>query len=152
MNLLDVLTGSNWDAGLEHYDFLCRIEFRDDYTGTMKAGGAQVLRLMVDFKFLIIGDDRIKFEFLDTEAEGFFTNASFERTDLNAFRSVEFELSEGPFAINEPYLGVQNYRYKLRFNLSPFPINTDAEREYVDFYGWLEKNKYGHQALFYFVN
>ena len=136
MNLLEVLTGSDWNAGLEYYDFLCRIEFRGDYTGTMKAGGAQILRLVADFRFEIVGEDRIRFEFLDTKKGGFFTNASFERTYVNAFRSVEFELLKGPFAIDEPYLGVRNYRYKLRFNLSPFPIGTDAKRDFVEFYGW----------------
>lgn len=141
MNVLDILTGSDWNAEPWYYDFLCTIEFHKDGTGTMKFGGGQVLRLAVDFRFKIIDGDRIRFEFFSTNKGGFFTNANFKRTDLNAFRSVEFEVQEGPFLVDEPYIGQKEYKYLLKFNLSPFPIDTDVERQIAGFYGWEEKRE-----------
>ncbi len=137
MNVLEVLTSSDWNGEPWWYDFLCRVEFNKDGTGIMKFGGGQVLRLKVDFRFELDGA-RIKFEFFDTNKSDFFTNANFKRNDLNAFRSVEFEIVEGPSAIDEPYIGKKNYQYLLRFNVSPFPINTDTERHILEFYGWRE--------------
>jgi len=136
MEKSEILTGSDWNAEPWYYDFLCRIEFNKDGTGTMKFGGGQVLRLIVDFKYEILGEGRVRFEFLDTMKGDLFTNANFERTDINAFRSVEFEIVEGAFVIDKPYIGKKTYQYLLRFNLSPFPIGTDVERHIVEFYGW----------------
>jgi hypothetical protein len=136
MNMTEVLIGASWDAGLEHYDFLCRVEFRSDGSGTMKFGGGQVLELAADFTYRIADNNRFEFEFFDTTLE--FWGQTFWRTDENAFHSVGFEIIEGDFMIEEPYIGRQTYRRKLAFSESPFPMGTlwPLDRNFLDFYGW----------------
>lgn len=139
MDMVEVLTGTSWDAGLEYYDFLCRVEFRGDGTGKMKFGGGQVLELEADFRFRIVDGNRIEFEFFDTALD--FWGQTFRRTDENAFHSVGFEITEGDFTIDEPYIGKQTYRRKLEFSESPFPIETlwPQNRNFLDFYGWKQQ-------------
>jgi len=135
METHDVLAGSLWNAGLEYYDFLCRVEFGPDGTGMMSAGGGQVLRFAAKLRYEILDNTWVEFEFFDTILD--FWGQTFRRTEENAFRSVQFDIEEGEFEINEPYIGTQKYQYRLHFSASPFPVGEAPEvAEFVNFYGW----------------
>jgi len=146
-DLLDILCGSRWNAGLEWYDFVHSIEFRKDGTGSMSSGSGQALHLAVDFRYRIEQDRRINFEFLDTVRE--FWGETFRRTAENTRREVTFELVKGSFQVDEPYTGTQSYQYLLRFSSSPFPVSVE-EGEYRCFAGEDPDGQlvefYGHQA------
>lgn len=134
-----ILTGSPWNAGLEWYDYLCGITFKDDSTGQMASGNGQALRLAVDFKYKIRGN-RMLLEFFDTTEE--FWGQLFTRTEENAKHSVEFELKKGTFRVKEPYAGLKEYEYTLVFSESPFPVgDKEADRTLTTFLGWPKKDK-----------
>ncbi len=132
----EILQGTRrWNAGLQWYDFLLAVEFRRDGTGEMWYGGGQAVRSDVNFHYEISSDMQIHFEFFDTVDT--FWGKMFERTEENAFKTVSFQLLDGPFVVDEPYTGKHNYRYILRFSSDPFP---DGEGEpnptLFDYYGW----------------
>jgi len=62
----------------------------------------------------------------------------FERTEDNAFKTVAFQLLEGPFVIDEPYDHQHSFRYLLRFSSDPFPESEGPyyDPSYLDYYGW----------------
>lgn len=119
-NIQDTLVSSQWNAGLEYYDFLHQVKFRPDGTGQMMSGCGQTLHLQVNFRWRILDDNKIEFEFLDTENEVW--EIAFHPTEMNAKRVVDFELCEGPFGVEEPYVGKRRYHFLLRFSASPFPV------------------------------
>jgi hypothetical protein len=143
-----ILQGSQrWNAGLQWYDFLLAIEFHQDGTGEMMYGGGQALRSDINFRYEISADLHIHFEFFDT-IDAFwmpYRGKMFERTEDNAFKTVAFQLLEGPFVIDEPYDHQHSYRYLLRFSSDPFPESEGPpegihgpyyDPSYLDFYGW----------------
>src|SRR5262249_15593621 len=61
----------------------------------------------------------------------------FERTAENAFKTVAFDLLDGPFIIDEPYNQQHTYRYLLRFSSDPFPEGEGLPGgSLLDYYGW----------------
>jgi putative transposase len=135
----DILHGSQrWNAGLQWYDFLLAIEFRQDGTGEMMYGEGQALRSDIKFRYEISADLQIQFEFFDTIDA--FWGKMFERTEENAFKTVAFHLLDGPFVINEPYHQQHSYRYLLRFSADPFPHDEgSSDKSLLDYYGWVRE-------------
>lgn len=126
----DILhTALRWKAGLQWYDFLSAIEFHQDGTGEMVYGGGQAVRSDINFRYELSADMQLHFEFFDT-VDPFWSNfwggrKMFERTKENAFKTVAFELLDGPFVIDEPYQHQTTYRYLLRFASDPFPDGAE---------------------------
>ena len=137
----DILQGTpRWNAGLQWYDFLLAIEFRRDGTGEMMYGGGQALRSDINFRYEISAARQIHFEFFDTIDEYWFPyrGKMFERTEQNAFKTVAFQLVDGPFVIDEPYHQQHTYRYLLRFAANPFPEDqAPPDKSLFDYYGWV---------------
>lgn len=132
-----------WKAGLQWYDFLLAIEFRQDGTGQMAQGESQAVRSLINFRYEISADMQMHFEFFDT-TDPFWTpfwggRKMFERTEENAFKTVAFHLLDGPFVIDEPYQQQETYRYLLRFTSDPFPDGEGDPRGLVDYYGLREQ-------------
>lgn len=134
----DILHGSQrWNAGLQWYDFLQAIEFRQDGTGEMMYGDGQALRSNITFRYEISADLQIHFEFFDTADP--FWGRMFERTRENAFKTVGFHLLDGPFVIDEPY-DQHTYRYLLHFSDNPFPDDEGPlDPVPLDYYGWVRE-------------
>jgi len=113
----------------------------------MMYGGGQALRSDINFRYEISADLHIHFEFFDT-IDAFwmpYRGKMFERTEDNAFKTVAFQLLEGPFVIDEPYHHQHSYRYLLRFSSDPFPESEGPpegihgpyyDPSYLDYYGW----------------
>src|SRR5260221_4528415 len=119
-----ILQGSRrWNAGLQWYDFLLAIEFRQDGTGEMLYGGGQALRSDINFRYEIAADLQIHFEFFDTINDFWMPSRGkmFDRTKNNALKTVAFHLLDGPFVIDEPYHQRHTSQYLLRFSSDPFP-------------------------------
>ncbi len=139
----DILCGSRrWNAGLQWYDFLLAIEFHEDGTGEMMYGGGQALRSDINFRYEISADMQIHFEFFDTIDDFWFPyrGKMFERTEGKAFKTVAFDVLDGPFIINEPYNQQHTYRYLLRFSSDPFPEGEGPPGgSLLDYYGWIRK-------------
>jgi hypothetical protein len=131
----DILHGSqHWNAGLQWYDFLQTIEFRQDGTGKMMYGEGQALRSDINFRYKISADLQIHFEFFDTINP--FWGKMFERTEENVFKTVGFHLLDGPFVIDEPYHQQHTYHYLLHFSNDPFPDDEAApDQALLDYYG-----------------
>ena len=141
----DILCGSHrWNAGLQWYDFLLAVEFHEDGTGEMVYGGGQALRSDVKFRYEISADMRIHFEFFDTIDDFWFPyrGKMFERTAENAFKTVAFDVLDGPFIIDEPYNQQHAYRYLLRFSSDPFPEGEgEPGGSLLDYYGWMREEE-----------
>ncbi|MHC4156870.1 MAG: hypothetical protein ACYSW0_23910 [Planctomycetota bacterium] len=135
------LTGSLWAAGLHYYDFWQTIDFNPDGSGTMSYGDSQSLRTEADFKFKLLGPQQIRFEFFDTVNEIWGKIKTFERTEDNAFRTVGFRLSKGPFAVQIPYIGERHYEYSLEFDSVPFPIGYNSAEDLLTYYGWRDESE-----------
>ena len=139
----NILHGSRrWNAGLQWYDFLLAIEFHQDGTGEMMYGEGQALRSDIKFRYEISAATQIHFEFFDTiDAFWFpYRGKMFERTEKNAFKSVEFLLHDGPFVIDEPYHQQHTYGYLLRFSSDPFPDGEGSpDKSLLDYYGRAKK-------------
>ncbi len=139
----DILHGSpRWNAGLQWYDFLLAIAFRQDGTGEMMYGEGQALRSDITFRYEISADLQIHFEFFDTVDPFWmpYRGKMFERTEENAFKTVGFHLLDGPFVIDEPYHQQHTYRYLLRFSDDPFPDDEgSSDQALLDYYGWVRE-------------
>lgn len=137
----DILQSTRrWKAGLQWYDFLLAVEFHRDGTGEMMYGDGQALRSDIIFHYEVSADMQIHIEFFDTIDD--YWGKMFERTPENAFRTVAFQLLDGPFIIDEPYQQQHIYRYLLRFAANPFPEDEgppDSDKSLLDFYGWVSE-------------
>lgn len=114
--VFDILRKTNWNAGLEYYDFLCALAFTESEV-EMKAGSGQSLHFQETHPFSLVGPDSMNL----------------------GGRTIIFELLEGEFTVKEPYSGPQKYRYLLKFHESPFPLYADeyeSVSEFLEFYGW----------------
>lgn len=146
-----VLVSSHyWNAGFNYYDFIHSIKFNPDQTGDMAHGGAQKMDLEVNFRYRIVDDRQIEFEYLDTPQEFWRKlgrDISFTVTDSNPKKIVDFTLEKGEFTIDEPYRGAVTYGHRLSFSESPFPnygvkdpqdensyLHPDQKNELLDFY------------------
>lgn len=129
----DILhSAQRWNAGLQWYDFLLTIEFHQDGTGEMMYGECQAMRSRIDFRYEVSADMQLHFEFFDTIDD--FWGQTFERTEQNAFKTVAFQLLDGPFAIDEPFDQQHTYDHLLRFATDPFPDDYGAPDELLDYY------------------
>ncbi|GHO87436.1 hypothetical protein [Dictyobacter formicarum] len=129
-------TAQRWNAGLQWDDFLLAIEFHQDGTGQMMYGECQGMRSLIDFRYEISVDMQLRFEFFDTTAD--YLGQPFERTEQNAFKTVAFQLLDGPFTIDEPFDQQHTYQHLLRFATDPFPDGYgiwDGEVDLLDYYG-----------------
>ncbi|GCF07300.1 hypothetical protein [Dictyobacter arantiisoli] len=140
----DILHGSHgWNSGLEEYDFILSIEFRQDGTGEMVYGECQAVKSIIHFRYDISADMQIHFEFFDT-VDPYWTpfwggKKMFERTEENALKMVAFHLLDGPFFIDKPFDSQQSiYSYLLRFASDPFPDSSGPwplKETWLDYYG-----------------
>jgi hypothetical protein len=76
---------------------------------------------------------QIHFEFFGMPS---YPGEKFERTEGRAFKTVAFQLLDGPFVIDEPYHHQNTYGYLLRFASDPFPEGEGhPDKSLLDYYG-----------------
>ncbi len=118
-----LLTGSNWHAGLQFYDYLRSIKFRRDGTGNVLYGSNQSMKLDVDFRYTLLGNGKMKLEYLSSEDKPWWLR--YEPTEETKQKIVTFALAEGPFDIDGPYNIKSKWDWALGFNESPFPHESE---------------------------
>jgi hypothetical protein len=132
-----ILTGSRWHLSDPFYDFLQSLSFADDGHGEMIHGYAQAIRILVKFKYELLGHGQLRFEYLDTSDDT--GHRTFAPSEDNRLRQVGFEIVEGRHERAIETLdgrGILLCRYSLRFDRDPFPERFQPEERELTYYGW----------------
>jgi hypothetical protein len=140
-SLRQILCGPGWTNHFDFYDLIDHISFREDGSGDACWGDGQAVKAEFVFQFEFLATDRMRLECFEPwqlmlPADGRLAdwNQLVERFELG------FSLVKGPHVVlNKNQMGppvVEVFRWCLRFDRSPFPLNCGRLGASCDYFGW----------------